>query len=168
MNFRPLSGNLPFEYAASRGYDKCMKKLLDVGAGVKQTTVLMSAVENGHKECVEPLVNAGADVNIKRPKDSFSVLQVAARRDSDTCVNLLIKAGADVTASSDGANSALIEALRCGHQNSVNLLLKAGADVNVTNLYEETPIIMAAKTRNGCQSLEALIKAGARCEHLRP
>ena len=121
----------------------------------------MSAVENGHKQFVKLLINAGADVNVKRAKDSFTVLQAAARHDSDTCVDLLIKAGADVNASFEGTNTALMEALRCGFQNSVDLLQKAGADVNAANLYGETPITMATKTKKGCVSLESLIKTGA-------
>ena len=50
----------------------------------------------------------------------------------------------------------------------MDLLLGAGACVNVTNLYGETPITMAAKTKKGCQSLEALITAGADVNILDP
>jgi ankyrin repeat protein len=96
------------------------------------TTVLYLAAHNGHAECVDLLLNAGAD---KEATDNlaFTPLLIAVQRGHATCVTLLLNAGADRDARTDNGSTALFVAAAQGHLQSVKLLLKAGCDVNALN-----------------------------------
>ena len=53
------------------------------------------AVRGGHRECLELLIKAGADVNTTK-KDGETALTAAAKGGNDELVELLIKEGANV------------------------------------------------------------------------
>ena len=63
-------------------------------------------------------------------------------------VEFLMITGVDINAT-DGVNgTALIHAIRKGHDKCVDLLLKAGADVNITGKYWNAALIQAVRNRD--------------------
>ncbi|PSN59255.1 purine and uridine phosphorylase [Corynespora cassiicola Philippines] len=103
--------------AAYLGHWVVVKRLLAEGAYVNAQggdygNALQSALARGHKDIVELLVKAGADVNAQGHKD---------------IVELLVKAGADVNAQGGKYGNALQAASARGHKDIVELLRKAGA-----------------------------------------
>ena len=54
-----------------------------------------------------------------------------------------------------------MEAAKSGNRNCVLSLLKQGADVNIENVYGDTALAVAAKTKVSCSSFGPLVEAGA-------
>ena len=119
-------------------------------------TPLKRAADGGHNQCMELLVQAGADVNFN--EGGLAVL-FAAQKGHYACVAFLMQAGADVNVTSDcGEKTPIIEGgwnVEC-----VNLLLEAGADVNVLSPSGFSALKCAAK-KGGLDAMEKLIAAGA-------
>ena len=86
---------------------------------------------HSHATCVNLLIQAGADVNVKAEKGVTTLIS-AARSNHDDCVDLLIKAEADMNQGSDDGSTPLTSAVGCGSTTSLEKLLFAGADVNAT------------------------------------
>jgi len=104
---------------------------------VNQYTPLMTAAMNGCTECVDMLIEAGANVNATR-YDGCTALMNAGYMGGDKIAQKLIKAGADVDAVLEmewrtrlpfvnGATALWISAWR-GNAEVFKLLLEAGAD----------------------------------------
>ena len=113
---------------------------------------LVNAAAEGHDDCVESLLQAGADVNPsveKVEKYGNTALIKASAKGQVKCVKLLIEAGADVNASDAYDKTALRCAAEHDREECVKLLTNAGADVNVPTVdglkkYRTTPLIVAA------------------------
>ena len=129
----------------------------------------MWAAANDEVQCVQQLIEAGADTNCTGGANNNTALVFAARYGHERCIELLLNAGADVNLVKGGL-SALIAASIGGHEKCVELLLKAGADVNVkanntmrrteTDIMQITALLAAAESCNtGC--VRMLLKAGA-------
>ena len=93
-------------------------------------TALQAAAEGGHKEIVEVLLAANADVNA-RTSESRTPLQAAAEGGHREIVEVLFAAGADVNApaSRPSGRTALQAEMEGGHREVVELLLEGNADV---------------------------------------
>ena len=103
-----------------------------------QKTALIHAAENGNDECVELLINSGAEVD-KTDTSARTPLMAAAENGHDRVVELLIKAEADVNDVQwdrderiDTGFTAVMFAEKNGHKGCVKLLVDAGAEVNKT------------------------------------
>ena len=132
-------------------------------------TVLMKAAEYGHKDTVDLLIKAGADVNIvcMADYDGITALTTCARSpDGWRCIDSLVKAGADVNWVSDGecfssGTSALMWTIYCEepNENAVEELVKLGADVNMANEHGTTALHASVNKED--RSFEILMNAGA-------
>ena len=170
------------EAAAYANY-RCVEKLLSVGANVNLEglqPVLVDALSNtivqcerafeeanmdyipenhSHVSCVNLLIEAGADVNVKTEKGVTALIQ-AATNDHHDCIDLLIEAGADVNQRSDGSRTPLTSAAFPGSIKCIQKLLTAGADVNLPGQGGQTSLMYSAMFgHESC--LDALLKAGA-------
>ncbi|UYM16690.1 ankyrin repeat domain-containing protein [Endozoicomonas euniceicola] len=125
-------------------------------------SLLHAAALNGHKECLQPLIDAGALVDAVLTTNGATPLHMAAQKGHTECLKVLIKAGAAVDAvlTTDGVTP-LHFAAQGGHTECVELLIKAGAAVDAALVTDgATPLHLAAlKGHTG--SVELLIKAGA-------
>ena len=83
-----------------------------------------------YPECVEALLEAGADVNIKN-KTGITALSYAAHEGATAFITALLKAGADVNLNNLDGSTALTRATAQGHSDIVKVLLDAGAEVNL-------------------------------------
>ena len=72
VNARDSHGQTALMYASTRGYTRCVERLVhtwaaDVNAesveGADIVSALMYAAEKGHHQCMDILIQAGADVN---------------------------------------------------------------------------------------------------------
>jgi len=144
-----------------------------------KSTPLILAVDNGYKDIVIALLNAGANVNAEsatinmRYSKTCMPLHIAVSKGFGEIVDILIKNGADINADSYPKSTPLIIAIDNGYKDIVVALLKAGADVNVTlkagfdlsvrpNNYIGgwTPLHLAACKGFG-EMVDVLIKNGA-------
>ncbi len=116
--------------AAAQGNRAKIESLLSMGLAAdarnQSITALIEAAKNGHSECVEVLLKAGADVNHPYGCDWTALIE-AARKGHTECVDLLLKSGANVNWADQAGSTALIEASRGGHTGCVDLLVESGA-----------------------------------------
>ncbi|XP_067684304.1 ankyrin repeat, SAM and basic leucine zipper domain-containing protein 1-like [Haliotis asinina] len=127
-------------YAANSANPKLVRLLLDKGADPNFDkdfyTVLMSACSSNREvngsilECVQILVEAGADVNV-RDRYHVSPLMCAAREGHVTIMEYLIGQGAEMNRQDSRGLTALSWAASKGHMKAVKLLLDKGADRNL-------------------------------------
>lgn len=162
-------------YAARAGDTNMVKMLLkdgdyDINALGDTTgggsTPLMLACINDHREIVNLLIKAGADVNIVN-KAGWTALHYAARSshfENFQIAKALIENGADlnVLANVDdvGKWTPLILAARNGNERIAEALIEKGADLNVADKHGWTALHYASRD-NRVRIVKALIEKGA-------
>ena len=155
----------PLVVAAILGNTQAAASLLDAGADVNkpechELTALMWAVENGHTETVELLLDAEA--YITQAEDGDSPLTAAAGNNDLVMIQLLLDAGVDVFLQNNLNITALIEAATEGNLDIMTLLIDAGAaaDAQGEDGGGETAL-MAAATAGNVDAVRMLLDAGA-------
>jgi ankyrin repeat protein len=125
--------------AVAAGNHKAVQHFLDreisPNVGGEQGSLLMIAAGRGDLQCVEMLLNAGADVNVVSYLARSNALVTASGQGHVDITRKLIEAGADVNAyvgrnKYEKTTNALIAASSNGHLEVVKVLIEAGADVN--------------------------------------
>jgi TonB family protein len=94
------------------------------GADARGWTALMHAVEGGHDEVVEALLDAGAEVD-GRNQDGEAALHRAATRGRTESARLLLQAGADLEARDGEGHTPLYRAIAGRHAEVIELLQAA-------------------------------------------
>lgn len=130
-------------------------------------TALLGAAKNEEWAVVEPLVEAGADVNIIT-EDGYSALVCATGAGHVPTMKVLLKAGADVNVlpkEKRGVSllvdtTPLIVAARMGNIPAMDILLAAGADVNAQTSRGFSALTDASFAEQW-PAVETLLKAGA-------
>lgn len=152
-----VSGVTPLILAAQMGHEPIVDVLLDADAAVNTTdtvnsTALMYASSKGYVGIVNKLLQRGADVNVKSPKDRLdsTALTLAAGNGHDAVLELLLKAGADIDwrTERDGF-SALMLAAELGHWSTVSILLSAGASQDLKDRNGNTACDLATANGHG-------------------
>ena len=137
--------------------DSCKTRRSDLK---EKESALFEAASNGHQNCMEILLNAGADVSAVEYEYN-TALAVASSKGRTECIKLLLNAGADVNGSGrHGDYRALMAASASGQAECVKLLITAGADVNHVNTCGLNALIMACQSGQA-ECVDALLKAGA-------
>ena len=156
-------GLTPLMSVARTGNEKCLDVLIQAGADVNKSvqgyTAIACAVDEDNGNCVEKLINVGAEANSLNMY--FETLLITASRCGLVKVmKLLLKAGADVNMAGAIGETALMAAAKCGAEQCLKLLIESGADVNKFNMDSESAVMMAANSGTE-KCLKLLIEAGA-------
>ena len=177
-----ISINIELIGAAVNGDVECVKVLLDEGADVnyrnqngfivniqsktmdswgnrKGYTPLMCAAEAGKENCVNFLVNAGADVNMCNDEGDTAII-AASKGGNIKVIKFLLESGADVNAVGTLGNTALMEAARNGNEDCVKLLCESGANMNRIDKGSYSALLLAA-VHGHIKNIEVLTSAGA-------
>ncbi len=194
----PLSGaslERQIVSASSTGDAQRVAQLLEQGAdadsGIKNNTrrPLTEAIQNGHVEIVDLLLEHGADPkkaiwDQKGDHRGFGTtpLHMAVEHQDHRAMSLLIDHGADVDSGTLAGRTPLFVAVLMDDLNGVNILLKANADIYLEGFYrvgKKSPlmpwgplplaskldrdlIVKALKNTEQAHLGEALIRASAR------
>jgi len=121
-------------------------------------------------ECLELLIQAGADVNIRNDYNimPLHILSEAYDKDHPEAIRIaemLLKAGADINAKTQTGETPLYIAIKCsidyGHTDSldlIKLLIASGADVNAKTEFDRTAMSIA---KDYPEIVQLLVEAGA-------
>lgn len=156
-----------FEAAATGQTTQVLRVLKENSALVNAYSVdgfmpLGLAVFFGHREAVDALLAAGADVNAPS-KESMKVTPLAsatAARQFEIA-KVLIARGANVNAKAENNLTPLHEAAAGGQLDLATLLLQQGADLNAKTNDGKTPLAYAVE-RNRTEMIALLKKKGAK------
>ncbi|TRX89494.1 hypothetical protein FHL15_009663 [Xylaria flabelliformis] len=128
----------------------------------KGQTLLLWAIENGHHEIVQLLIEKGADVE-SEDSYGYTPLHIAAENGHQEIVQLLIEKGANVESANRSRQTPLLKAVQSRHQEIMKLLIEKGANVESKDSYGYAPLHIAAE--NGHQDIiKLLIEKGANVE----
>ena len=119
---------------------------------------LLEAAREGHDECVERLIVAGADLNVVNAYGQ-TPLHIAACMGQDTLCKTLIEAGADVIVVNVYGQTPLHQAAYMGQNPVCKTLVAAGGDPNIANNHGWTPLHSAILNCSNA-TIRALIAAG--------
>ncbi len=164
VNIVGLQGFTALHMAAHNGHVEIAKLLLSRGANPKQQKGLNKpgfvneagwsplhwAAKNNHAEMVELLIEAGASIDAEASAAFHfgTPLHIAAGAEERVdALEALLKAGADVDLRDDEGNSPLHFAVSRSAVRVTQLLLRYGADPLASNAQRQTPLTMAAATR---------------------
>jgi ankyrin repeat protein len=142
-------------YAACGGDLAAVQELLAAGARVNVAdqsgyTPLMGAINNGRIANAKILIDAGADVNARIPKngDTPLTLPLYYKRDSSEVVSLLLAKGANPNTTNSVGRSALMLATFGQPSSVVKALLQAGANANAQDRNGNTALMAAVESNN--------------------
>jgi ankyrin repeat protein len=113
------------------------------------------------EEEVRRLIEAGADVRVKKKDSDWTSLHYASRDGSTGIMRMLIDAGADVNAKNDQGNAPLHLASK--HPTATAVLISSGANVNEKSNDGWTPLHFMALWGTA-ETIGQLIEAGADLE----
>ncbi len=118
---------------------------VDVRGEVTGETALWSAAHRGHAEMVKLLLAHGADVEIKENKYQSSPLHAACQQ---------------TFAHASQASSYVLHGNQSDYVEVVAMLLGAKADMNTKNIYDNTPLVVAARQKSTA-IVDMLLEHGA-------
>lgn len=155
----------PLVKASFENDPQAVKDLLASGVDVNRrdksigATALDEAVENGNREIVQALLDAGADVNARNSRRQTPLM----RLDEDGTARLvedLVRAGAKVNLKDEDGDTALMLAASYSNAEVVQALVRAGARLDAANHEGRTAIMKAAEYGN-LEIVEMLFDLGA-------
>lgn len=130
--------------AAERGYAGCLRLLLTHLPQKRKelNRLLLLAAGKGSIECIDFLLQKGAQINAK-DDDKLTPLHHAAKAGRVHCLRYMIEQGAKLNATTDDGSTALHLAAAQGQQEMVRCLLELGFPVDAESTYY-TPLMQAA------------------------
>ena len=125
---------------------------------VRGKHLLFQVIRRGQLDLLTGILDRGTPADI-RLHDGTTPLMVASQLGDTSMVDLLLSHGADPTAASTQGITALLWGSLNAHV--VRLLIDAGADVNAPSSLGNTPLMVAAASPTGNESVRQLLKNGA-------
>ena len=154
-----LSRLLLIYIPADRGYERVVRKFLELGASLNvedpwEMTALDLALRRGRVAIVELLLANAANINLGDLAKDVTPLMVAARAGNADVVEHLLRRGADIDAFSKNCLhgcSALAQAIGQGQIVTATLLLEKGANPNGQFRGSDPSTLFHRVARNNCE-----------------
>ncbi|KAK3670456.1 hypothetical protein LTR78_009697 [Recurvomyces mirabilis] len=154
-------------YASSLGLEATVKEFLQNGADVNEvggyySTALHAAVYLGHKDIVQILIDAGADLEFRTDRAYPKSIPDTSSGLIAKFLNVVLETSADVNVYGRRWGTPLQYAAKKGHREIVMMLLKAGANVNAEG--EPRSALQDVARAGDLETARLLVKAGADLE----
>ncbi|KAM4013248.1 ankyrin repeat and SOCS box protein 2 [Anomaloglossus baeobatrachus] len=158
-------GWLPLHGAAYYGSLPCLRLFIKAypttidQRTLREETALYLAAVNGHLDCIQHLLQSGAEPDIVN-KSRETPLYKACERKNSAAVQLLVDYRADVNHRCSQGWTALHEAVARNALDIIDILVKGGAKIEAKNCYGTTPLFVAAQSGQ-LEALRYIVKCGA-------
>ncbi|XP_053553497.1 ankyrin repeat and SOCS box protein 2 [Bombina bombina] len=158
-------GWLPLHEAAYYGGLTCLKILLKAYPAsidqrtLQEETALYMATVRGNLECLQFLLQSGAEPDIAN-KARETPLYKASERKNAAAAKLLVDYRADVNHRCNRGWTALHESVSRNDLDIIDILVKGGAKIEAKNCYDITPLFVASQSGQ-LDALRYLVKCGA-------
>lgn len=196
VNLFSFSGGSAVMFAAAGGHAEATKVLIDLGADVNAiaqatpeyldklanmieegtiddsdphvdgVTAVHVAAQGGHLDCVNILIDAGADVTVQDDEDRTPLLLAVKGNYADVAI-ALVKGGADPNTpyvDDDGvSHNLLFDSLVVENTEFASLLIESGADIYSEDEHKVTTLLQASH-RGMTDIVKALISKNSRPE----
>lgn len=153
-------------HAAGHGRAEKLRDALDRGANVNfirsDQGIVMVALSRRSLECVEMLLEAGADPS-QTNRMGWSPLHEAAAKNYSEIIPALVKAGADPNQSDMMGETPLAVAIREKSADAAKLLIKMDASIDAVDYDGMTPVMWAVSSELS-DVLSELVAAGAKLD----
>ena len=117
----------------------------NIGIVHNNTNALIEAAYHGHEDCLQLLLDHGAQVNLQNSNEDTALI-VASQRCHTKCVECLLgRKDTDVNLCNRSGSSALMVAVQNGYSETAKLLLDHGAQPNLQNSNGDTALMMASQ-----------------------
>ncbi|XP_050525677.1 ankyrin repeat domain-containing protein 18A-like isoform X3 [Daktulosphaira vitifoliae] len=126
------------------------------------TKFLVMAVECGQKECVQLILERGADVTCTDTNKN-TALHLATKQGSFTMISMLLKKGISINAQNAAGESVLHVACSTEKRNLIEFIIDNGAFVNIIDKQGQTPLMLVAKLGN-MSIIDLLLEKGSHLE----
>ena len=135
---RIFKGKVVLHNAVKAGDQQQVKDLLDNGANINAmdsegATPLFVALDKGHTEIANFLMEEDADVNASQDDEGFTPLFLAVTQAFIEQTGMLIKKGADINAINKKGYTPLHIATGMNNSELTRLLIENGANINLRN-----------------------------------
>ena len=136
-------------------------QIINIGNEYKETPLHIAA-SFGSVECVNILIEKGANINAKDNAGCSPLHSVLFDQTENTleCIKILIKNGADVNAREQYNCTSLHLAAEGYDPECLDILINNGADINARDIYGRTPL-MRASSSFSYPSMFKLLDCGA-------
>nr|NQU91707.1 ankyrin repeat domain-containing protein [Bacteroidota bacterium] len=121
---------------------------------------LCTSIVNRHTELSLFFIENGADLN-NQNQDGYMPLHWAALRGDSLIIEALIDKGANLDMETTTNETALNMAASRGYVQVVKILVENNANPEISNDYQRTPLITAARERGGIETIKILVEGGA-------
>ncbi len=151
------------EYVVRKDFKKATAdytKKIGLDSGLVGYSPLFIAAYQGHSEIVSGLLDSGADIDVRDPKEGSTPLMAAISKGHAVIARILLEKGADVHASATEGRTALFMAAGIGQLECAEMVLAYGADINASASSGVTPLIIAA-WEGQSKMVSLLIEKGA-------
>ncbi|XP_040467705.1 ankyrin repeat and SOCS box protein 3 isoform X1 [Falco naumanni] len=165
INSKTFEGMCALHLSARYGSLESVRVLLEAGADPNEvtteaTTPLFLAVENGHADIVNLLLQHGANVKGPHCWSGWNSLHQASFQGCTEIMKILLEKGASKECKDDFGITPLFVAAQYGKLESLRLLVSHGADVNSQAKDKATPLLIAAQEGH-VACVELLLSKGA-------
>ena len=147
VNFVTKDGDSPALAAAQDGMPESLEIIKLLGKAKSNLNVsniiytpLVYAIEQGNKDLVKTLLDAGANPNAKTQSEALPIFKAI---DNPELLEILVAAKADLNATNTVGETPLFDAVRNGNLPAVKALLAGGANTQVTDSSGTTPLQLA-------------------------
>ncbi|PIE90043.1 MAG: hypothetical protein CR997_07920 [Acidobacteria bacterium] len=105
-------------------------------------TPVLLATLRGHRECVQKLLELGADINVQDSRGN-SLLHISISRNNEEITRLLLDKKIDIGLKDDRGNAPIHKAILVGNRRISKMLLAYPSTLNQRGNLERTPLILA-------------------------